>query len=237
MCTGSVAKFLGYKQPAHSKPLVDKGNGNFLPSWSLASIRKQALSSYHLDFADFADLFVVAKLLHLPEALLRVRYPPRIAQPLVLDGGIRDQHPDGSLDVRTSSNKTQPYYDMHTSSASRREQCTQTLRRMLTVDLMKPTWKTGLASSMWPKCPGQSLCPLLQLMHLYSRSVVPIRGSARPSDQPRKRVRTHNVSKQATMNYNRPFSSIDQHIPCFGKPASYVSVCCTWTTDMSFCKF
>lgn len=43
-----------------------------------------------------------------------------------------------------------------------------------------PIWYTGLASSMCPKCPGQSLMPSPQLRHFMERSTVPRRGSNKP---------------------------------------------------------
>lgn len=75
----------------------------FVRAGHIAPIQRPTCS-YHLDFADFADFFVVAKLLHLPEALLRVRYPASLTQPLILDNGNRDEHP-GGLFLRALNDK------------------------------------------------------------------------------------------------------------------------------------
>ena len=42
------------------------------------------------------------------------------------------------------------------SSSSNREHEKHTHLKILTTSSMKPQWYTGLQSSMWPKCPGQS---------------------------------------------------------------------------------
>ena len=44
----------------------------------------------------------------------------------------------------------------------------------------EPTWKTGVASSIWPKWPGHSAMFSSHVPHLIPLSIVPSLGSARP---------------------------------------------------------
>lgn len=44
-----------------------------------------------------------------------------------------------------------------TESTNSLEQKKHTHRRTFMIFVTKPTWKTGFASSMWPKCPGHSV--------------------------------------------------------------------------------
>lgn len=69
---------------------------------------------------------------------------------------------------------------VQTGSTSSFEQKKQTHRRILMVFTRKPMWKTGLASSMCPKCPGHSEMFPAQVWHRADLSMVPWRGSMSP---------------------------------------------------------
>lgn len=67
-----------------------------------------------------------------------------------------------------------------TGSTRSLEQKKQTHLRTLMVFTRKPIWNTGLASSIWPKCPGHSEMFPAHVWHLADLSMVPWRGSMRP---------------------------------------------------------
>lgn len=69
---------------------------------------------------------------------------------------------------------------IQTGSTSSLEQKKQTHRRTLMVFTRKPMWKTGLASSMCPKCPGHSEMLPAHVWHRAVLSMVPWRGSMSP---------------------------------------------------------
>lgn len=70
--------------------------------------------------------------------------------------------------------------EQHTTSISNLEQKKQTHRRHLMIFVINGTWNTGLASSMWPKCPGHSHMSPVHVRHLVWRSTTPWRGSISP---------------------------------------------------------
>lgn len=71
-------------------------------------------------------------------------------------------------------------YYLITGSMRSLEQKKQTHRMILSIFVMKQTWKTGLVRVIWPKCPGHVVMLPAHVWQREIRSITPWRGSINP---------------------------------------------------------